>query len=306
MQSNMKNLTQFFIALPLLLLGLNAQAKPLSVFACEPEWAALTYALAGGADAKKVKVYSATTNMQDPHHIEARPSLIAKTRRADLLVCTGAELEIGWLPLLLRQANNPKVQEGQAGYFMAAEQVSRIGEGQKVDRSMGDVHASGNPHVHLDPERVLTIAQALSLRLQEIDADNRDFYQQQLQIFTQRWRAKMLEWRQQAKALEGKQVVVYHQNWRYLLDWVGMVEIGDLEPKPGLPPTSSYLAKLLKKLQGQQLDMILTADYQPKKAGRWLAKRSDGELKVLPFSVADIEQEDALINLYDAIFAQLK
>ena len=128
------------ISLCLLLLNPQAFAK-VQVFACEPEWKALTETLGGD----RVTAFSATTAFQDPHHIEARPSLIAKTRRADLLVCTGAELEIGWLPLLLRQSGNAKVQQGQTGYFLAASQVKRIEVPTETDRSKGDVHASGNP-----------------------------------------------------------------------------------------------------------------------------------------------------------------
>ncbi len=150
------------------------------ILACEPEWQALAEVL-GGA---QVRAESATTALQDPHYIEARPSLIAKARRADMVFCTGAELEVGWLPLLLRLSGNRRIQMGQPGYFMAAEQVERVEVPTQLDRSQGDVHASGNPHVHLDPHRLLLIAQAFSTRLVQVDPAQTAYYQARLADFS--------------------------------------------------------------------------------------------------------------------------
>lgn len=145
------------IILTLMLMATPTMAA-LNIFACEPEWASLANELGG----ERVKTYSATTAYQDPHHIEARPSLIAKVRRADLLVCSGADLEVGWLPLLQRQASNAKVLPNSLGYFEASSMVERLDIPVKVERSMGDVHAAGNPHVHLDPRRIQIIAKHYS------------------------------------------------------------------------------------------------------------------------------------------------
>ena len=139
---------RLLIVFVLLLAPASSFAK-LQIFACEPEWAALSAALAGD----QADIFTATTALQDPHHIEARPSLIARMRNADLVVCSGAELETGWLPLLLRASANPKVQLNQPGYFEAAMQVERLDIPVQLDRSAGDVHSQGNPHVHLDPHR---------------------------------------------------------------------------------------------------------------------------------------------------------
>src|SRR5207342_1597285 len=232
-----------FIAIPVLLLAAlaatPAQAK-LRVFACEPEWASLLQELAG--DKNDVDV--ATTALQDVHVVEAKPSLIARVRDADLAVCTGAELEVGWLPQLIRQSGNTKIASG-AGSFSAAMQVKRLEVPSSVDRANGDVHPEGNPHVQMDPRRILVIAKALDARLVQLDPANAATYQQRLDNFSKRWLAAMAKWKAEAAPLKGRNVVVHHISWVYLWDWLGMNQIGALEPKPGVPPTSAHLASLI-------------------------------------------------------------
>jgi len=278
----------------------SAQAK-LNIFACEPEWKALAEAIGGD----KVKVTSATTAFQDPHHIEARPSLIAKTRRADLIICTGSELEIGWLPLLLRQSGNKNVQAGQPGYFLASEQVERIEIPEQMDRSMGDIHAGGNPHVHLDPNRLLTIAEVLTQRLAVVDVENAGFYEAQFEQFEAQWLEALKGWESQVAALKGKKVVVYHKNWSYLLAWLGMEAVADMEPKPGIPPTSSHLVSLLQLAKTEQPEAILVAAYQDDKGARWLAKKSGIPVLSLPFTVGGNEASTDLHGLYQNTLTQL-
>src|SRR3954467_6277071 len=157
---------RFIAAIPLMLSASPAALAALNVFACTPEWGSLAKELGGD----KATVYVATTALQDPHRIEARPSLIARARSADLMVCTGAELEIGWVPLLQTQSGNPKIQPGQPGYFEAASAISLIEKPDRADRSMGDVHAAGNPHLHLDPRNVAAVAAALAARIAGLDA----------------------------------------------------------------------------------------------------------------------------------------
>jgi len=287
-------------ALALFVVSTQAQAK-LKVFACEPEWKALAETIGG----EQVKVTSATTAFQDPHHIEARPSLIAKTRRADLLICTGSELEIGWLPLLLRQSGNPQIQAGKPGYFMASEQVERIEVPEQMDRSMGDIHASGNPHVHLDPHRLLSIAEKLSQRLQLIDQKNAPFYQQQFANFRAKWLESVQSWEKQSATLAGKKVVVYHKNWSYLLAWLGIEAVADLEPKPGIPPTSSHLISLLQVAESEQPEAILIAAYQGDKGARWLSEKSGIPMLTLPFTVGGNNASTDLFTLYENTVSQL-
>lgn len=283
----------------IVMLALCAAATPaaaaLRVFACEPEWGALAGEL--GGDALQIDV--ATTALQDVHQIEARPSLIAKLRRADLVACTGAELEIGWLPQLMRQANNPKVASG-AGWFMAAEQVATLDRPATFDRAAGDVHPQGNPHVHLDPRRVLQIANALSARLAQLDPANAAKYAQRLADFTARWNAAMTAWQAKAAPLQGKPVIVNHVSWTYLNDWLGLRQVGTLEPKPGVPPTSAHLAGLIALAKEQGVYAIVSAAYQDDKPAAWLSERTGVPAVVLPYTVGGNDQAKDLFGLFDA------
>ncbi|MBL4679910.1 MAG: zinc ABC transporter substrate-binding protein [Pseudomonadales bacterium] len=282
----------------LLSLCTNVADAQINVFACEPEWAALTRMLGGDL----VKVYSATTAQQDPHHIQARPSLIAKARRAKLLVCTGAELEVGWLPLLLRKSGNGNIQPNSMGHFMAADFISLLEKPTVLDRSLGDIHAAGNPHFHLDPYRILQIAEALALRLQKIDSMNSALYQQKLLNFTREWNQAIAQWEQRAKPLRDMRIVVSHDSWIYLEQWLGLKKVATLEPKPGIPPSSTHLSKVLRQLKQNPADMILFASYQNDKSARWLAKKTGLPSIGLPFSVSDKEN---LIQWFDQLLNQL-
>ncbi|MFA7319868.1 MAG: zinc ABC transporter substrate-binding protein [Dokdonella sp.] len=286
----------------IVLLGVFAapvEAK-LRVFACEPEWGSLLAELA----ADTIDVDVATNALQDVHVVEARPSLIAKMRKADLLVCSGAQLEIGWLPQLLRQAGNARVTSG-AGNFMAANQVTTLDKPASVDRAGGDVHPDGNPHVQLDPYRVLAIARALSARLAELDAANAAIYHQRLGDFESRWQAAIPRWEARAAPLKGKAVVVHHSAWVYLLQWLGMREIGSLEPKPGVPPTSAHLSSLIDVTKAGGAIAIICAAYQDSKPDEWLAGRTGVPALVLPFTVGGDEQAKDLFGLYDSTIDRL-
>jgi zinc/manganese transport system substrate-binding protein len=166
---------QFIRAISLALFFMASQAAhaALNVFACEPEWGALVQELGGD----KVTVFTATNALQDVHHIEAKPSLVAQLRKADLLVCTGSELEIGWLPVLLRQAGNVSVLAGKPGNFEAAHYVRMLEIPSRLDRVDGDVHPGGNPHIQTDPRNIAKVSDALAQRLAEVDATNAAFYQ---------------------------------------------------------------------------------------------------------------------------------
>ncbi len=283
------------------LLGLSNMANAsLNVFACEPEYAALTKEIAPDAN-----VYSATTAMQDPHQIQARPSLIAKMRRADLAVCAGADLEIGWLPMLQLKSANPKMRNHQTGLFLAAEHTDTLDKLDKVDRSMGDVHAKGNPHVHLDPYRILEIGKALTQRLAQLDSHNARRYQTSFNAFEQKWRHAVKRWERRAEGLKGKKVIAYHSSFRYLFDWLDMEQVGDLEPKPGLAPTTGHLAELLKLTRRQPVAGVIVASYQDERGGQWLAKRADLPLLILPLSVGGNQQSTDLYRLYDDLINQL-
>ena len=293
----MRKLQRYYsVLLFALLAGLTDQAMAkINVFACEPEWAALAQEIGRPA----VTVYTATTAYQDPHHIEARPSLIARARRADLLLCTGAELEVGWLPLLLRQSGNTRIQQGAPGYFMATEQAELIEKQERVDRSMGDIHAAGNPHVHLDPYRLLDVADRFTARLAAFDPENAQVYRENYNAFVNRWQMAINSWENRAQRLEGKKVVVQHRSWSYLLNWLGIEAVADLEPKPGLPPTSGHLTDLLRLVELHKPQAILIAAYQNDRGANWLSQRSDIPVVKLPYTVGGTPQATDLFSLYD-------
>ena len=288
---------KYFLAALALTLVTTAlpSAAALTVFACEPEWAALAQELGGD----KVKVSSATTALQDVHHVEARPSLIARARNADLLVCTGAELEIGWLPLLLSQSGNRQIQPGQPGYFDAAAFVNKMEVPQSVDRSQGDVHPAGNPHIQLDPQNIARIGEALAARLIQLDAANAETYKTRAAAFQKKWRESMQKWETQAAPLNGVAVVVHHKDLSYLLRWLGMRDLASLEPKPGVPPTTGHLSDLLAKLQREPAKMILRSAYADPKAAAWLSERAKIPVVMLPYTVGGSEQAKELFGLFD-------
>lgn len=290
-----------FLAVLIGLAAIPAKAE-LKVFACEPEWAALTQELGGD----KVSVFTATTARQDPHHIEARPSLIARLRQADLLVCTGAEMEIGWLPVLQRQAGNARVQPGQPGYFEAANQVSMLEIPLQLDRSAGDVHPGGNPHIQTDARNIGRVAVALAQRLTAIDPENANHYQTRHRDFAQRWEAAIRRWEQQAAPLKGVRIVVQHKGFPYLENWLGLRQVAALEPKPGMEPTSGHLVEVLAKLRHAPAQMILRAAYHDGRASEWLAERAGIPVVVLPFTVGGSDQAKDLFSLFDDTVQRLR
>ncbi|MFC0134029.1 zinc ABC transporter substrate-binding protein [Massilia eurypsychrophila] len=282
------------------LLSASAHAE-LNVLACEPEWEALTKELGGD----KVKVTSATNALQDPHRIEARPSLIARTRNADLLVCTGLELEAGWLPLLVQQSGNAKIAAGRPGYFEAGAFVPRLDVPARVDRSEGDVHAAGNPHIQQNPRNIALIAVALAKRLAELDPANAAWYQSRQADFAGRWNAAMLKWEKLATPLRGVAVVEHHKNMEYLVNWLGMRVVGTLEAKPGVEPGAAHLGQLLAQLQRQPAKMALRAGYQDARPSQWLAERAKIPAVLVPFTVGADDKVTDLFSLFDVTVQRL-
>lgn len=278
----------------LILLTAPVQAA-LNVFACEPEWAALAGELGG----ERVRVYSATTAMQDPHRIEARPSLLAKMRQADVLVCTGAGLEAGWLPVLLAESGNERVQPGRPGHVEAARFVELLEKPARVDRSEGDVHAAGNPHIQTDPRNLAKVAAGLARALAQVDAANATEYAQREQAFQARWSQAVRNWEIRAAPLRGVPVVVQHKGFPYLQNWLGLEEVAVLEPKPGVDPSAAHLARVLAGLKTRPARMILRAAYQPERAGKWLAEQAGIPLVELPYTVGGSAKAGDLYGLFD-------
>lgn len=277
-------------------------ANAINVFACEPEWASLVAELAG--DHASVTV--ATTAFQDPHRLQARPSLIAAVRTADLVVCTGADLEVGWLPLLLRRAGNAAIQPGAPGYFMAADHVRKLEVPQRIDRSQGDVHPQGNPHVHLDARNIRRIADALGARLPQIDPANAAEYARRLDNFSSRWTDAIDRWEERALPLAGMRLASSHKSFSYFAAWLDLDIVATLEPKPGIPASGAHLARLLEQLQDNPPAAVVRTPYENEKSADWLTKRLSIPHLVLPYTVGGSDDVVDLFTLFDASIGALE
>lgn len=290
-----------WLAVVSLLFAAAPALATVNVFATLPEWGALAREIAGD----KVKVFTATHALQDPHRVEAKPSLLAQARQAQLVVATGADLEIGWLPLVVRDSANPAIQPGRPGYFEAAQYVQRLEIPTVVDRVHGDVHPGGNPHIQLDPRNLLKIGEALAARLGEVDPPNAAAYSAGYQAFAARWREAMARWEKQAAPLRGVPVMVQHRSFSYLIAWLGMKEVATLEPKPGVEPTSGYLAEVLARQRTQPARLILRAAYQNEGPSAWMAREAKIPVVVLPFTVGGTPAAKDLAGLFDDTLARL-
>ena len=288
------------LAAPLALLALPAHAA-LHVFACEPEWGALSQALGGDL----VDVSVATSALQDPHQIQAKPSLIARARNADLVVCTGAELEIGWLPVLLQQSGNAKVQNGLPGNFAAADFVRKLEVPTVLDRAQGDVHAAGNPHIQTDPRNIALVAVALARRLAQVDPSHAAQYAKNETEFSQKWQQAIARWTAQAAPLRGSSVVSQHEAFVYLYDWLGLKQVAVLEPKPGVEPTASHLQEVLAAIKGSPVKMVVYSAYQDSRPSDWLGKNAGINVVKVPFTVGGTDGAKDLFGLFDDTVARL-
>jgi zinc/manganese transport system substrate-binding protein len=282
--------------------ALASSALALNVFTCEPEWAALAKELGGD----KVSVFSATTAQQDPHRLEAKPSLIARIRSAELLICSGSELEIGWLPLLFTQGGNDAIQPGSPGYIEASQYVVKLEVPRVIDRALGDIHPAGNPHVHLDPRNIAKVGEVVTARLAEIDASNAEYYRARAADFNKRWDQAMQKWRQEAAPLKGMPIVVYHKDMSYFINWAGMREAGALEPKPGIPPTPTHLAELVEKMKRSPAKAVVYSPYNNPGAAQFLSQRANIPIVPLPFTVGGSQKAKDLFGLFDDTIERLR
>jgi len=267
----------------------------INIFACEPEWKSLAEEIGGN----KVKAFAATHAKQDPHHIRARPSLIAKIRRADLIFCSGAGLEVGWMPILLQKANS-KVQPGKLGYLMASNYTPVIDIPDKVDRSHGDVHPEGNPHVHLDPNNILLVAKELNKRLAVIDSINKNYYQENYNNFINRWKKSLLRWEKDIESIKDQRIIIHHKSFDYLFNWMELDEVAALEVKPGIPPTASHLKNILQDINNNPADIIVISPYDPSEGALWLSKQTKIPVVTLPYTIGGNEESINLFALFDS------
>ena len=288
------------LLLVLLAIAAMPAAAALKVFATVPEWGALAREIGGD----RVQVFTATTALQDAHHVDARPSLIARARSADLLIATGADLEVGWLPVVQRESGNPRIQSGQPGYFEAAQHVRLLDVPARLDRADGDVHAAGNPHIQTDPRNVLAVGEGLAARMAQLDPANAAAYRSGHVAFADRWRTQIKRWEAQAALLKGVAVVSQHRAWAYLYDWLGMREVAALEPKPGVEPSLAHLALVRDQAATSRPRMVIRAAYNSARPAEWFAKEAKVPAVVLPFTVGAPEAAD-LTALFETTVQRL-
>ena len=273
----------------------------LKIFATVPEWGALAQEIGG----EQVKVFTATNGLQNPHRIDAKPSLIAQARSAQLVVATGAELEVGWLPVVIRQSGNALIQPGQPGFFEAARYVTMLEIPAALDRAHGDVHAGGNPHIQTDPRNLLKIGEALSARMAEIDPANALAYQSGYKVFADKLRSAIARWEKEAAPLRGVPILVQHRAFPYLQNWLGLKEIGSLEPKPGVEASSAYLAEILAQQAVQPAKMVIRPAYQNDAPSLWIAERTKIPAVTLPFTIGGTPEAINLFSLYEDTLRRL-
>jgi len=300
MQTTRRILTAVFAGAAILGSASNAFAE-VRVFSCEPAWAALAEEIGGD----RVDVHSATSARQDAHYIQARPSLIAKLRRADLLIYSGADLEVGWLPVLLRTASNARVQPGEVGHIDVSKIVPMLDVPTRIDRAEGDIHPYGNPHTQTDPHNIARVATVRSARLQKIDPDGASYYQQRTAQFTDRWQKDIARWEDRGAPLRGMKIVTHHIAWVYMTHWLGIEVVGRLEDKPGIPPTAGHLADLLAGLEDQKVELIVRAVYQSERPSEWLSERSGIPAVVLPHTVGATKEAVNLEAMFDDMLDRL-
>lgn len=264
----------------LLTMTIPAQAK-LRVVGTLPDFAAITDELGG----ERVETVSLIHGTQDPHFVDAKPSMILKVNRADLLICIGMGLEQGWLPVLITQSRNGKVQPGGSGYLDASTFITPKEVVAKPDRAMGDVHGQGNPHYYTSPAELFKVAEGIHARLVQLDPEGKNDYDARWQAFSDKYSSKTGEWKAKLAALKGTKLVEYHKSWVYLLDWMAFTAVGALEPVPGVPPSPGHVSKLLTMVKDRNVRFVFQEIYQPTNLSRIFAEKAGAKLLILPAMV---------------------
>ena len=290
-------------AVVMLLAGGSAEAK-VRVVTSTPDFAAIAKEIGGD----KVDVESLAKGYQDPHFVDAKPIYITKLNRADILVYNGLDLEIGWLPILVTGARNSNIatlnSPGNVDASRFLTTVLDLPTGP-VDRSMGDVHPRGNPHYMLDPRNGLLVAKGITEKLSEIDPDNTGYYEENYRNFEKLLELKIAEWAKELAPYKGTKVVSYHKNLNYFTRWAGFEDAGYIEPKPGIPPTPSHVAALIKKMEAEDVKLVLASNYYPQKTPRIISEKTGAAFLSLPTSVGGEDGINTYFDLFDAIVGQI-
>jgi zinc/manganese transport system substrate-binding protein len=284
------------------ILAASSARAEVRVVATVPDLAAIAKEVGGN----EVKVTSMALPTQDAHFVDAKPSLALDLNKADLLLVVGLELEVGWLPVLLTSARNGDIQVGSRGYLDCSTLISPLDIAtRQVDRSEGDVHPGGNPHYTVDPRNAAKVAKGIADRLAELDPKHAETYQANAKSFIARLDTARKGWEQRLVAARGTAIVGYHKSWAYLADWLGFVEIGFIEPKPGIPPTPSHVAKLLGLARSKKVKIVLQEQYYPDDTAGLVAKKVPASLIRLPGGT-DVKGGQSYIDHLEEIVKKLE
>ena len=264
------------------------------------------YDIAKEVGGNKITATHIGEGYQDPHFIEAKPSFVLQLRNADVWAFVGLDLEIGWMPLLLQGARNPKLQPGKPGYIDASRVISVLDMARgNVDRSQGDVHPLGNPHYWLDPENGRRIAKLYRETFSTLDPKNAAFYAANEKAFDDRLSAAEKTWQADLAAIKGKPVVAWHTSWRYFAEYNGMNIVGFMEPKPGVPPSPAHLAGLIQTMKQTGAKVIVMEPFYDKKTADFVASKTGAKVLILPPSVGGTKGLDDYIQLMTSDIHQL-
>jgi zinc/manganese transport system substrate-binding protein len=260
--------------------------------------------LASDIGKDKIKVTTLVKSSQDPHYVEAKPSMILEVRRADLLLFNGLELEIGYLPVLVESSRNPKIQPGTPGYFDCSQFVEVIEKPAAVDRSMGDVHPLGNPHYHLSPRNIYRVAGGIAEILAAANPESAGFYRANLSAWESRFKEKEKQWMEYP--LKGKKFIPYHKFFEYLAREFGFEILGYVEPKPGIPPSAGWVEKIIELAKRMKPEAILTTSYYGTREVTFLSQKSGVKYIVVPHDVGATPACKDWFSLMDQVLAALK
>lgn len=300
---SIKLTTITIILISIFLLSQNAMAQ-VQIVTSVPDFAAIAKEIGGD----KVEVVSLAKGYQNPHYVDAKPTYVTKLNKADLMVYNGLELEIGWLPTLITGARNSDILAGNSlGHYNASSSIKQKLEVHSgpIDRSMGDLHPGGNPHFMLDPRNGITVARGIAARLIKIDSENSQFYEENFNNFVSTLKMKISEWDTQLAPYKGTEVVSYHKLWTYFIDWAGFRLDGTIEPKPGIPPTPSHVADLIKRMQEQNVKLVISANYYPQKTPQIIAQKTGAAFVILPAMVEGRDGINTYVDLFDTIVAEI-
>jgi len=253
----------------------------------------------------RVNVTALGKGYKDPHFITPRPSFIAKIRKADLLIINGGQLEIGWIPPIIKKANNPDINPGNKGFLDLFSFIDAIDVPREVSRAHGDVHPDGNPHFHLNPENILVISKAIKNKMVELDISQREYFTKRYDRFVTMWKNKINEWKNLLKIFRGKNVVQYHKNFNYFLQAFGFKQLGTLEPVPGIPPTTKHILDMIEIIKHKGAEFIVHDVYHMKKPSEFVSKKTGVKLVVLPHDVGSFEKVKDIVSLFDEIVRRL-